>query len=56
MDRKSATRVRRRLEFSTLPGEQLWEHLNAICEAAKGKNDTTDVPYAEAEEITEALG
>lgn len=55
LDRKSATRFERRLEIASLPSDSLWPRLEAICEAGKSKMSPSEIPYAEAQDIAEAL-
>jgi hypothetical protein len=55
LDRKLASRIERRLELLSTPSDLLWQRLDAICQAGKGKIYAKDIAYVEAEEIAEAL-
>lgn len=55
LDRDLASRLERRLRLVSMPSDQLWHRLEAICEAGKDKMYPNEIPYAEAEDIAEAL-
>ena len=55
LDRHQASRLEHRLGLVSTPSDQLWQQLETICEAGKGKIHATDIPIAEAEDIAEAL-
>ena len=55
MDRQLASRLEHRLGLVSTPSDQLWQRLEAICEVGKGKTSPSDISYAEATEIAEAL-
>jgi hypothetical protein len=55
LDRQLAFRLEHRLGLVSTPSDQLWQRLEAICEAGKDKLYPNEIPYAEAEEIAEAL-
>lgn len=55
MDRKSASRLERRLRLASTPSDQLWKRLEEICEAGKGKMYPNEISYEEAGDIAEAL-
>jgi hypothetical protein len=55
LDRQLASRLEHRLGLVSTPSDQLWQRLEAICEAGKDKMSPNEIPYAEAEEIAEAL-
>lgn len=56
LDRELASRLQHRLGLVSTPSDQLWQRLEAICEAGKDKMSPDGIPYAEAREIAEALG
>ena len=55
LDRQLASRLEHRLGLVSMPSDQLWQRLEAICEAGKDKMYPNEIPYAEAEDIAEAL-
>lgn len=55
LPRHLATRLELRLGLLAVSSDQLWQRLEAICEAGKSKLSPHEIPYAEAEEIAEAL-
>lgn len=55
LDRTSASRLERRLGLVSVPSDVLWQLLEAICEAGKSLTYPDEIPYAEAEDIAEAL-
>ena len=50
-----AARFTRRLEFALGAPDVLWQRLESICEAGKDRLYPNEIPYAEAEDIAEAL-
>jgi hypothetical protein len=55
LDRELASAVERRLGLISTPSEQLWQRLEAICEAGKDKLHSNEISIAEAEDMAEAL-
>jgi hypothetical protein len=55
LDRQLASRIEHRLGLVSMPSDQLWQQLEAICEAGKGKMHPNEIPIADAEDIAEAL-
>jgi len=55
LDRRSAARFERRLGLISAPSDVLWRQLEAICEAGKSLMSPSDFPYAEAQDVAEAL-
>jgi len=55
LDRELASRLERRLDLVSTPSDQLWQRLESICEAGKDKMSPNEIPYAEAQDIAEAL-
>ncbi len=55
LDRELASQLELRLGLLSTPSDQLWQRLETICRAGKGKMYAKDIAYAEADEITEAL-
>ena len=50
LDRQLASRIEHRLGLVSTPSDQLWQRLEAICEAGKSKMYPNEIPYAEAKE------
>jgi len=50
-----ASQLELRLRLVSTLSDQLWQRLEAICEAGKGKPYPDDIPFAEASELAEAL-
>jgi hypothetical protein len=50
-----ATLLKQRLDFAALASDQLWQRLEAICEAGKDKEYANEIPYDEAQELAEAI-
>ena len=55
LDRQLASRIEHRLGLISTPSDQLWQQLEAICEAGQDKMHPNEIPFADAEDITEAL-
>jgi hypothetical protein len=55
LDRQLASDLDRRLELFSMPNDQLWRRLEAICEVGKGKMYASEIAVGEAEDIAEAL-
>jgi hypothetical protein len=55
LDRQLASGLEHRLGLISTPSDQLWQRLEAICEAGKDKTYANEIPYAEAKEIAQTL-
>ena len=55
LDRQLAVCVEHRLGLISTPSDQLWQQLEAICEAGQGKMHANEISIADAKDITEAL-
>jgi hypothetical protein len=55
LDRQLASRIEHRLGLFSTPSDQLWQRLEAICQADEDNMHPNQILYAEAEEIAEAL-
>jgi hypothetical protein len=55
LDRQLASRIEHRLGLVSTPSDQLWQRLEAICQADEDNMHPNQILYAEAEEIAEAL-
>ena len=55
LDRQLAVCIGHRLGLISTPSDQLWQQLEAICEAGKGKMHPNEIPIADAKDIAEAL-
>jgi len=53
--RPLASRLEHRLGLVSTPSDQMWQRLEAICEAAKDKMYPNEIPYADAQDLAEAL-